>query len=41
MILVIPISAENFMIGYRMVFDREKKKLGWSESNCEYFVFSK
>lgn len=27
--------GQNFMTGYRMVFDREKKKLGWSESNCK------
>nr|GLL48053.1 aspartic proteinase-like protein 1 isoform X1 [Ipomoea trifida] len=26
--------SENFMTGYRMVFDWEKLKLGWSASNC-------
>ncbi|CAK9166928.1 unnamed protein product [Ilex paraguariensis] len=28
--------GQNFMTGYRMVFDRENLKLGWSGSNCEY-----
>lgn len=27
--------GQNFMTGYRMVFDREKLKLGWSSSNCQ------
>ncbi|GMI68650.1 hypothetical protein like AT5G10080 [Hibiscus trionum] len=27
--------GQNFMTGYRMVFDREKMKLGWSSSNCQ------
>lgn len=27
--------GQNFMTGYRMVFDREKMKLGWSPSNCQ------
>ncbi|RVW56074.1 Aspartic proteinase-like protein 1 [Vitis vinifera] len=32
--------AENFMWGYRMVFDRENLKLGWSTSNCKlHYVF--
>ncbi|KAK8490211.1 hypothetical protein V6N12_011360 [Hibiscus sabdariffa] len=26
--------GQNFMTGYRMVFDRENMKLGWSSSNC-------
>ncbi|KAK1277578.1 Aspartic proteinase-like protein 1 [Acorus gramineus] len=26
--------GHNFMMGYRMVFDRENLKLGWSRSNC-------
>ncbi|CAK9185771.1 unnamed protein product [Ilex paraguariensis] len=26
--------GQNFMTGYRMVFDRENLKLGWSHSNC-------
>lgn len=26
------------MIGYRLVFDREKMKLGWSNSNCKLSV---
>lgn len=28
--------TENFMTGYRMVFDRENHKLGWTRSSCEY-----
>ncbi|KAH1073563.1 hypothetical protein J1N35_025891 [Gossypium stocksii] len=27
--------GQNFMTGYRMVFDREEMKLGWSPSNCQ------
>lgn len=27
--------GQNFMTGYRMVFDRENFKLGWSRSNCQ------
>ncbi|KAF8404541.1 hypothetical protein HHK36_009428 [Tetracentron sinense] len=27
--------GQNFMTGYRMVFDRENLKLGWSRSNCQ------
>ncbi|KAA8546851.1 hypothetical protein F0562_003280 [Nyssa sinensis] len=27
--------GQNFMTGYRMVFDRENLKLGWSSSNCQ------
>ena len=30
------LHAENFMTGYRVVFDRENMVLGWKESNCEY-----
>lgn len=26
--------GQNFMTGYRLVFDRENLKLGWSHSNC-------
>ena len=26
------------MIGYRMVFDIENLKLGWSNSSCKYTV---
>ncbi|XP_068637028.1 aspartic proteinase-like protein 1 [Aristolochia californica] len=26
--------GQDFMLGYRMVFDRENLKLGWSRSNC-------
>ncbi|XP_044509880.1 aspartic proteinase-like protein 1 isoform X1 [Mangifera indica] len=29
------IIGQNFMMGHRMVFDRENFKLGWSLSNCE------
>ncbi|KAI3441118.1 Peptidase A1 domain-containing protein [Psidium guajava] len=28
--------GQNFMMGYRMVFDRENLKLGWSHSNCQH-----
>ncbi|KAK3411643.1 hypothetical protein EUGRSUZ_I00379 [Eucalyptus grandis] len=27
--------GQNFMMGYRIVFDRENLKLGWSRSNCQ------
>ncbi|XP_014494368.1 aspartic proteinase-like protein 1 isoform X1 [Vigna radiata var. radiata] len=27
--------GQNFMTGYRLVFDRENKKLAWSRSNCQ------
>jgi len=27
------------MTGYRLVFDRENKKLAWSRSNCESYYF--
>ncbi|XVF61692.1 hypothetical protein PTKIN_Ptkin08bG0151000 [Pterospermum kingtungense] len=27
--------GQNFMTGYRIVFDRENMKLGWSPSNCQ------
>ncbi|KAG6657505.1 hypothetical protein I3843_04G088000 [Carya illinoinensis] len=27
--------GQNFMTGYRMVFDRENLKLAWSHSNCQ------
>ncbi|KAK3002522.1 hypothetical protein RJ639_021457 [Escallonia herrerae] len=27
--------GQNFMTGYRMVFDRENLRLGWSQSNCQ------
>ncbi|XP_059438586.1 aspartyl protease family protein 1-like isoform X2 [Corylus avellana] len=30
----ISIIGQNFMTGYRIVFDREKMVLGWKESNC-------
>lgn len=29
------IIGQNFMIGYRMVFDIENLKLGWSNSSCQ------
>ncbi|KAF3440344.1 hypothetical protein FNV43_RR18628 [Rhamnella rubrinervis] len=28
------IIGQNFMTGYRIIFDREKMVLGWKESNC-------
>nr|GMC91315.1 aspartic proteinase-like protein 1 isoform X3 [Ipomoea batatas] len=31
----IGIIGQNFMTGYRMVFDRENQKMGWSRSDCE------
>ncbi|KAK9949677.1 hypothetical protein M0R45_005194 [Rubus argutus] len=27
--------GQNFMTGYRTVFDRENMKLGWSRSKCQ------
>ncbi|KAI5405999.1 aspartic proteinase-like protein 1 isoform X2 [Lathyrus oleraceus] len=27
--------GQNYMTGYRLVFDRENKKLAWSRSNCQ------
>lgn len=30
--------AENFLEGYRMVFDWENMKLGWSRSKCKLVV---
>lgn len=30
--------AENFMTGYRVVFDREKLILGWKEADCEFLI---
>lgn len=33
------IFSENFMTGYRIVFDREKLVLGWKKYDCE-FCFS-
>ena len=45
-ILILDSSAENFMTGYRVVFDREKLVLGWKKfdrrlyfctcSNCQH-----
>ncbi|MFS8017368.1 putative aspartic peptidase A1 family, aspartic peptidase domain superfamily, xylanase inhibitor [Helianthus anomalus] len=29
------ITGQNFMMGYRVVYDREKNILGWKASNCE------
>jgi len=37
---LIKLFAENFMTGYRLVFDRQNKELAWSHSNCESFYFS-
>lgn len=34
--LILHPNAENFMTGYRIVFDREKMVLGWTPSDCEY-----
>ncbi|EYU43596.1 hypothetical protein MIMGU_mgv1a0074171mg, partial [Erythranthe guttata] len=31
----IGIIGQNFLMGYRLVFDWDKMKLGWSTSNCE------
>lgn len=31
-------SAENFMTGYRIVFDREKLMLGWKKTDCKYWL---
>ncbi|GFY85797.1 eukaryotic aspartyl protease family protein [Actinidia rufa] len=38
---VIGIIGQNLMTGYRMVFDRENLKLGWSHSNCQDISDSK
>ena len=32
--------AENFMTGYRVVFDREKLILGWKKSDCKWLFSS-
>lgn len=29
-------DTENFMTGYRIVFDREDRILGWKPSDCKY-----
>ncbi|KAJ1380039.1 Peptidase family A1 domain, partial [Sesbania bispinosa] len=34
------IIGQNFMAGYRIVFDRENMNLGWKESNCTEEVLS-
>ncbi|KAG5559775.1 hypothetical protein RHGRI_003161 [Rhododendron griersonianum] len=34
LMLIFNPNAENFMTGYRIVFDREKMVLGWESSNC-------
>ncbi|CAL5197452.1 unnamed protein product [Lathyrus oleraceus] len=34
------IIGQNFMTGYRIVFDRENMNLGWKESNCTDEVLS-
>ncbi|XP_012842939.1 PREDICTED: aspartic proteinase-like protein 1 [Erythranthe guttata] len=31
----INVIGQNFMTGYRLVFDREEMVLGWQESNCD------
>ncbi|XP_057528889.1 aspartic proteinase-like protein 1 isoform X2 [Amaranthus tricolor] len=31
----IALIGQNFMIGYRLVFDRENMKFGWSRSDCQ------
>ncbi|KAK7305978.1 hypothetical protein VNO77_43892 [Canavalia gladiata] len=33
--------GQNFMTGYRLVFDREKRKLAWSRSNCQDLTLGK
>ncbi|CAO2827874.1 unnamed protein product [Amaranthus hypochondriacus] len=37
---VVNIIGQNFMTGYRVVFDREKKVLGWKASDCNEAVDS-
>lgn len=39
MTLINTFGAENYMMGYRIVFDREHMKLAWSKSNCKYRRF--
>jgi len=36
----ISIIGQNFMTGYRLVFDREQSKLGWKEANCYDLTYS-
>jgi len=36
----ITIIGQNFMTGYRLVFDREQLKLGWMEANCYDLKYS-
>lgn len=36
MTFIIDLYPENFMTGYKIVFDREKMVLGWKASDCEY-----
>jgi len=33
--------AENFMTGYRVVFDREKLVLGWKKFDCQCLFSSR
>ncbi|XP_057501138.1 uncharacterized protein LOC130785097 isoform X1 [Actinidia eriantha] len=33
-------TLKNFMIGYRIVFNREKIVLGWEASNIEYIFLN-
>ena len=34
-------SVENYMAGYRIVFDRENMKLGWSASKCKIWIINR
>ncbi|RAL54126.1 hypothetical protein DM860_004597 [Cuscuta australis] len=34
--LGVNLIGQNFMVGYRLVFDREESIMGWKPSNCEY-----
>ena len=37
---LLTLIAENFMTGYRVVFDREKLVLGWKKFDCQCFFSS-
>ena len=34
-VLYVCVFTENFLSGYRIVFDRERMVLGWKRSNCK------
>lgn len=38
--MVLYLLAENFMTGYRIIFDRENMILGWKNTSCKYILVS-